>query len=114
MSSVLLRSSIRRRGAMISAVALVALAAGYILTPSVAAQEPSVQASGVAAPAERPLQDGEPGLCQDDFGFVQAACVWCDLDACGCIYIEGCVLYFSCTCSPIQCTRSCENKFCVP
>jgi hypothetical protein len=35
-------------------------------------------------------------------------CLWCDLDACGCVPPpEGCALIFSCACSSIDCKRSC-------
>ena len=37
-------------------------------------------------------------------------CSYCDLDACGCASRARCYIVFSCTCSPIQCTRSCDYK----
>jgi len=36
---------------------------------------------------------------------------YCGQTACGCQSPpSGCVLYFSCSCSPIQCTRSCSYE----
>lgn len=40
-------------------------------------------------------------------------CKHCDQEYCGCIPLPECVLVYSCTCSPIQCTRSCKHEDCV-
>jgi hypothetical protein len=35
-------------------------------------------------------------------------CTYCCQELCGCPVFEGCIVEFSCTCSSIQCTQSCD------
>ena len=80
-----------------------------------AAQETSATASEVVTTVETMPHGEELGVCQGDAALTgMVACTYCNLDNCGCLVIERCTLVYSCTCSPIQCTRSCEYKFCVP
>jgi len=89
---------------------------GYSLTPSVAAEGPSVEAGeAVATPAASMPQGEEPGLCAQAPLVTEAGiigCTYCAQENCGCIAIEGCVLFYSCSCSSIDCKRTCQNKFC--
>lgn len=42
------------------------------------------------------------------------SCSYCSQDLCGCTSSSNCTLVFSCSCSSISCTRSCEYKNCHP
>jgi hypothetical protein len=37
-------------------------------------------------------------------------CNYCSLDQCGCPSHEGCTTNFTCSCSPIWCSRQCSYK----
>lgn len=55
--------------------------------------------------------DPSPG---GDGGGVCTSPTYCEQEACGCSPPpSNCVLQFSCACSSIQCTRSCDYK-CAP
>lgn len=43
---------------------------------------------------------------------VLAGCRYCELPSCGCVENPYCVLIYSCSCSSISCTRSCQQTDC--
>lgn len=60
----------------------------------------------LASPIESQFhQDPDPG------GPGGGGCGYCNQTACGCAAPPaGCVLYYSCSCSSISCTRSCDYQ----
>jgi hypothetical protein len=86
------------------------------IAPRAAAQGAPVERVAEATVPEHLSQPGESARCQDGLAVLTAGlvnCRWCDLDNCGCIAIDGCTLFYSCGCSPIDCWHSCQNKFCT-
>lgn len=82
---------------------------------------PAMSASEVAIESTESLHEAiaadDPSVCAEPLGLDTIApmiCTYCDQEYCGCITIEGCALEYSCTCSPLQCTRSCRIVYCVP
>lgn len=56
------------------------------------------------------------GFCAEDPLVTQAGplgCRYCDLEYCGCVPREECELHYSCSCSDIWCSRSCQYKNCT-
>jgi hypothetical protein len=54
------------------------------------------------------------GLALDDpIVGAMVECTYCDQELCGCIALPECVLVYSCSCSPIECKRSCKHTNCV-
>jgi hypothetical protein len=67
-----------------------------------------------ALPTEALSCEGTNWLALDDPAQgAMIECSYCDQEYCGCIPLPECVLVYSCSCSPLQCTRSCKHKDCV-
>lgn len=83
--------------------------------PNAEAGEQSTEASPemISASTASSQVDG-PVQCNNRQIQPAVGCSYCNQDNCGCLEIEGCVLQYDCTCSPIQCTRSCRYLYCVP
>lgn len=67
----------------------------------------------VLAPVEEPLTDQVEAQLQQDpgGGGDGGGCSYCDQQACGCSSPPpGCILSFSCSCSSIDCSRTCDYQ----
>lgn len=101
--------------ATLAALSFVSLLLGFSLAPSAAAQQPAAVTAVETSSAQSAGHAEQAVQCQTDLLLGEAAlidCRWCNLDNCGCIALPGCVLYYSCGCSIVDCWHVCLNKFC--
>jgi hypothetical protein len=109
------RLAFRRAGALVSALTVMFVLWSLALAPPGFAQERPLEGAETMTPAEDAKIAEAPAQCEGELGVVLATlkvCSYCTQDNCGCIPREECVLEYSCSCSPIQCTRSCQYRFC--
>lgn len=116
MGQALARSFLRRQVALVSMMALLVFLAGWGLAPAISAQELSQQPGGAVPPAAVASPAEDAGRCEaasSPFVTTTAFCWYCDADYCGCLTREDCILYYSCSCSSIDCRRSCSYGYCT-
>lgn len=89
-------------------------------TPALAADAAPPPGKDATRAVESAMLSSSPGegasLCADDQLVMQAGplgCRYCEMEYCGCIPREECELHYSCSCSDIWCSRSCQYKNCT-
>lgn len=106
----------RQLNGLVPTILLALLLFAVAAAPSWAGADASAGVANAPVCTENPSGAAEVGHCQGDGGILGAGlidCKYCDLELCGCPVIEGCVLYFSCICSDIQCTKTCTYRHCI-
>lgn len=121
-SSHLHRVFRRRSGLIWCGTAFLALLFLLGFSSSALAQQEGTRTGPVASLASEAssLSAGSPFVSQSALLFGQenllvgelAFCRYCGMDYCGCIPLSYCTLIYSCSCSSIECKRSCSNVDC--